>query len=144
MKLGGDLIGSVYNAASAKASSVIMAFWPGTNEELRSTDSSRMRVGVVQYFLKHQAVILNESNERSSTNMEFAYVFWKQKHPQEDWYGNSALVCFDMFEPHSPCNFIPVQWIAKKCASCVHNLEIIPSVQENVFVACPISIKYSL
>ena len=121
-----------------------MAFWPGKYEEMRSIDFSHMRVGVVQYYFKHQAVISNENEESSSTSMEFAYVLWKQKHPQHHWYGNNATVCFDLFEPLSPCNFIPVQRIAKKCAYCILNLEIIPNVQENLFVAYPISIKYSL
>ena len=61
--------------------------------------------------------------------MEFAYVLWKQKHPQHDWFGNSAIACFDLFEPQSCCNFLPVQRIIKKCAFCVPKLEIVSNVQ---------------
>lgn len=145
VKLGGDLLGSVSNAASAKTSAVITAFWPTRNAELTTPlNLSCMRVGVVQYYFKHQVVMSDENNEKSSVSMEFAYVLWKQKHPQHDWFGNSAIVCFDLFEQQSCCNFLPVQRIIKKCAFCLPKLEILPNVQESVFVACPISIKYTM
>lgn len=142
VRLAGDLIGSVQNAASATSSSVIMAYWPGSGEDLANIDYSRMRVGIVQYYFRHHAVICDQNNEKSTIDIEFAYVLWKQKHPNQEWFGNSATVCFEMFEPLSSCNFIPVQRIARKCAFCVLNLEIIPNIRENVFVACPVSIKY--
>ena len=46
--------------------------------------------------------------------------------------------------PSSPCNFIPVQRIAKKCAFCTLMLEVMPNIRENLFVASPICIKYTL
>ena len=63
VKLGGDLLGSVCNAASATSSAVIMAFWPTRNEELTTPlNLSFMRVGVVQYYFQHQVVISDENN----------------------------------------------------------------------------------
>ena len=126
MTVAGDLIGSVLNAASSAASSVIMAFWPGRGDNLSTTDYSRMRVGIVQYFFKHYVVLCNEDMS-SKLNLEqtFACVYWKQKHPIEEWFGISATVCVNMFEPTLACNFIPVQHLAKKCAHCnLDNIDI--------------------
>ena len=58
--LAGDLFGSVLSGASAKSSSVIMAYWPGNGNSLSSIDYARMRVGVVQYFLSSSVVVSDE------------------------------------------------------------------------------------
>ena len=42
IRLAGDLIGSDNNAASATASSVIMAYWPGRGDDLTVIDNSSM------------------------------------------------------------------------------------------------------
>lgn len=138
--LAGDLIGSDNNAASATASSVIMAYWPGRGDDITMIDNSTMRVGVVQYYFRHRAEICKE-NERTTVNMDYAYILWKQQHPNQYWFGHSAIICFNTFEPSSPCNFIPVQRIAKKCAFGILMLEVMPNIRENLFVASPICIK---
>ena len=51
--LAGDLIGSVCPGANNCSSSVIMVSWPRDGTEVCT-----MRVGCVQYFLKHQLLIL--------------------------------------------------------------------------------------
>ena len=51
VSLAGDLLGSIHNAASAPASSVIMAFWPGRGINLSAINYTRMRVGVVHTIL---------------------------------------------------------------------------------------------
>jgi hypothetical protein len=120
-----------------------MAYWPGRGDDLTRIDNSSMRVGVVQYYFRHRAEVCRE-NERLTVNMDYAYVLWKQKHPNQHWFGHSATICFNTFEPSSPCNFIPVQRIAKKCAFCTLMLEVMPNIRENLFVASPICIKYTL
>ena len=144
VSLAGDLLGSVHNAASASASSVIMAFWPGRGIDLSAINYSRMRVGVVQYYFKHYAIVCSQNNIKEKKYIHFACVHWKQRHPNEDWFGNSATVCFDMYESPSVFSFIPVQIIANKCAYCNLTLEIIPNVPEKLFVACPVPVRYSL
>lgn len=141
--LAGDLIGSDNNAVSATGSSVIMAYWPGRGDDLTMIDISSMRVCVVQYYFRHRAEICKE-NERVAVNMDYAYVLWKQQHPNQYWFGHSAIICFNTFEPSSPCNFIPVQRIAKKCAFGILTLEVMPDIRENLFVASPVCIKYTL
>ena len=74
--LAGDLIGSVCPGANNCSSSVIMASWPRDG-----TEFCTMRLGCVQYFLKHQLLILD--NEQSNTKQIehiFAYVIWKKQH----------------------------------------------------------------
>ena len=85
---------------------------------------SCMQVGVVQYYFRHRAEVC-KGNEKFTVNMDYAYV---QKHPNPHWFGHSATICFDMFEPSSSCSFIPVQRIAKKCAFCVLMLEVMPNI----------------
>ena len=73
----------------------------------------------------------------------FAYVRWKQFHPYKTWYGASATVCIDMFEEQRSCRFLPVQRIACRCAYIVLPVTFGDMV-ETVFIACLISIKYSV
>lgn len=74
---------------------------------------------------------------------KLAYVKWYQKHPHEDWYGTSAVVCNKIYDPDPPCSFIPIQRIHAVCAHCLLNTEI-ADVSENVFVAVPIPTKFYL
>ena len=90
IRLAGDLIGSDNNAASATASSVIMAYWPGRGDDLTVIDNSSMRVGVVQYYFRHRAEVCKE-NERFTVNMDYAYVLWKEKHPNQHWFGHNLF-----------------------------------------------------
>ena len=94
------MIGSVYNAVSANSSSVVMAYWPGRGDDLSSIDYAHMRVGTAQYFFKHHAVICSpeDASLKQDIDLIFACVYWKQKHPNQEWFGNSATVCFNMFE----------------------------------------------
>ena len=129
-----------------KASSVIMAYWPGRGNDLdvHGIDYSRMRVGVVQYFFQHSVTMtLTASSEAHKLNHIFAYVAWKQRHPNEDIFGTSATLCFNMYEQESPCAFLPVQRIACRCAHATLPIQI-GVVNENLCVACPIPMKYSL
>ena len=142
--LAGDLIGSVLNGASTVCSSVVMAYWPGRGDNVFNIDYSRMRVGVVQYFFKHSVVLYNgQTSTKHRMEHFFACIYWKERHPREDWFGISATVCVNMFEPLSTCNFVPVQRIASKCAHCVLDVDFC-GTKETVFVACPIPIKYCL
>ena len=44
-----------------KAGSTIMAYWPGSGNDLRNIDYSVCHVGVIQYFLKHSIKFLGDS-----------------------------------------------------------------------------------
>ena len=141
VKLCHDIIGSDLPGQNNRKSSVIMAHWPGTGNQIRHGDYSRLRVGVVQYFLKHTVTVRTESRSGFQPHEHvFAYVYWKKFHPESNWFGISAVVCLNMFEPIGPPCFIPVQHIACRCAHVVHSVQI-SGIVERVFIACPIPIK---
>lgn len=136
----GDLIGSMKRGTNNSTSSIIMARWFGSGNDMFSEQSRRLRVGEVQYFLKH-AVTLEGSGSTELKEHIFAYVFWKKLHPQEDWFGVSATVSTDLYELSGSGSFLPVQRIACRCAHACMNVNF-PSHMENVFVVCPIPVKF--
>ena len=70
----------------------------------------------------------------------FAFVGWKQSHPQMDWFGTSVVVCSDVFECLSPCSFIPVQRIACRAHALISvNFS---NMVEKVFIACPLPLRF--
>ena len=103
-----QVIGSTMNAASSNSSSVIMAYWPARGNDLSFIDYSRMRIGTVHYYCKHQVAFTVSGNTTAHSEHIFAYVSWKQRHPHEEWYGISATVALNTNEPSSMRNFIPV------------------------------------
>lgn len=141
-----QLIGSLLNSRCSNSSSVIGAYWPTFKSDTRtpSTDyNSKLRIGRVQYFCKHKVLINMSGKETQDCEHMLAYVKWYKKHSHEDWYGTSAIVCNNNYEPDSPCSFIPIQRIHVVCAYCLMNTEI-ATVNEEVFVAIPIPTKFSL
>ena len=139
-----QLIGSVMNSRSSKSSAVITAYWPTTGCDLTSINyGAHMRVGTVQYFCNHQVVLRTVDNTTQKFEHVLAYVQWKKKHQNEEWFGISATVCCDLPEPASACSFIPVQRIHSVCAYSLLNIEI-GTLRESVFVAVPIPTRFCL
>ena len=89
--MAGDLVGSELPGRNSKSSSVVMAYWPGKSQTLDNIDYSRMRVGVVQYFLRHEFAYNSGDNVVKEEHV-FAYVL------NYDWYGVPATVCADVYE----------------------------------------------
>ena len=137
-----QVIGSTMNAASCNSSSVISAYWKSTNTTLSNIDSTRLRIGRVNHFLKHQCRLSDASGIKRSEHI-FAYVSWNQQHPHADWFGISATVCLNMHDPPSMCSFIPIQRIHAVCAHCVLDVDI-HGMTERLFVAVPIPMKFCL
>ena len=80
------------NAASSSLSSVIMAYWPLRGNDLSSIDYSRVRIGTVDYYCKHQVVFSVSGDTIAHSEPILAYVSWKQRHPHE-W--NISNCCFN-------------------------------------------------
>ena len=138
----GQLIGSVMNRSSANSSAVITAFWPSRDQDLNHSGAG-MKVGIVQYFLKHQVTLCNADNGKKKCEHVMAYVKWKERHAHEDWFGISAKVCINTDEPSCMFSFIPVHRIHSVCVHSVLDVEITDRTEE-VFVAVPIPVKYCL
>lgn len=136
LRIAGDFVGSEMCGSNSRSSSVIMAFWLDRENNLSNIDYSKMRVGVIQYFVQHE--LLYESTTSTEIAKEehvFAYVRWKELHPR--------CFCYCMFHARSSCCFLPVQRIACRCAHAVMPVTI-SNVTETLFIACPIPFKYSL
>lgn len=144
VNIGGDIFGSVLSGASARTSSVIMAFWPGTGNDLSTIDYLRMRVGIIQYYFNHSFELRNrQTSAILKSEQVFACTYWKQRHPQEEWFGMSSTVCLNVFEPVSMCSFMPVERIANKCAHCVADIDF-DGTKQTVFVAISLPVKFCL
>ncbi len=103
----------------------------------QSIDTERMRVGEVQYFIKHsikfKACI--GSNLHETEHHLFAYVEWKKIHQHYNWCGVSATICSDIIEDP-----IAVQRIGARCAFA----PLAMNFQTQQETACPIPLKYSI
>ena len=141
--LYGHLIGSTLPGGNNHASSVIMAFWPTNGTTLLPTDHQKMSVGIVQYFVRHCVHFKCDHNSKIDVlEHVFAYI-WKKVHPNHHFYGCSATVSENIYELPSMCSFLPVQRIACLAAHAVLTVKLGP-MEENVFVSCPIPIRYYL
>ena len=140
--ISNDVIGSVMPGKHATSSAVIAAFWSSNITSLQNIDYSRMRVGVVQFFL-HHCLTHYKNGEVIKENHIFAYVLWKKFHRHFDYFGKSAIVCENEYEGCNSCCFIPVQRIYCRCAHGVMPIKF-ASITETVFIACPIQLNYML
>ncbi len=119
-----------------------MANWSVSSDNIFSEESNRMRVGEVQYFLKH-VVTFERNGTKDTIEHIFAYVYWKKKHPSEDWFGTSATICTDLYELNGN-SFLPVQRISCRCAHATLKVQFDSHTPDSVFVACPIPVKYCI
>lgn len=140
----GDLVGSDMPGTNSNSSSVVMAFWPERGSNLSSTDYSKKSVGVMQYFLQHTITYNHTTNsDIKKADHLFALVCWKELHCCHDYYGVSATLCNDIFQPLDLCSFLPIQCILCHCAHAVMPVTI-SNITETLFFACPVPFKYSM
>ena len=123
-----------------KAGSTIMAYWAGSGGSLMHIDYSVCRVGVIQYFLKHSVKFLGDSAPRS---FALCFVKWKQRHPNYDYFGKSAVVSSTMYEVGNVCSYMPVQRMAYQCAFGEMSVDF-GHIREVVFIASPIAFKFCI
>jgi len=125
-------------------SGVIMAYWPTSGHALDSINYSRYNVGIIQFFISN-IIKFHEDNTSGRVQEEhlFCFVKWKQRHPHYDWFGQSAIVSSTLNYVEDACSFMPVQRIISRCASAELPVDF-HEIVENVFVACPINLKYHL
>ena len=140
--LGCDIIGSLVDNDSARASSVIGAFWPskGSNITPERIDGSCENVGEVMYYCRNTVTFKDSTGVQVTKYFTLAYVRWIQKHSKAHHFGSSAIVCIkNSFESFSMCSFIPISRISCKCATTSVDIN-----DESVYVACPLPINYNL
>ena len=136
-----ETIGSEMPGPNNHSSSTIVAYWPGSGDSINEIER---RVGTIQYFLLHTVELAEQSTSSHETEKQlhlFCYVLWKQTHPNSRFFGQSAIVCSDLYEPLSACSFLPALRILGKCAHAKLPIDL-GSHTETLFVACPIPLKY--
>ena len=116
--------------------SVIMAAWHSTSMEHTSP-----YVGVIQHFIHHSLSVHCDSDVDKSIPHIFAYVKWFKKHRSFDFFGSSATVVTEDFEPFSPFSFIPVQRISNRCAHGSLSIDFGKGFEENVVVVIPLPLE---
>jgi len=125
----------------AQRTSVVTAIWP--TESLHESFRSRVKeVGSIRKLVKHKVKIMTESSTIEEKYHLFCLVDWYAKHPREDWYGYSAIVCYNFTLSESDCSFMPIQRILGRCAYGKLEVIIPPRASEKLFVAIPITLKY--
>jgi len=139
LRMGADVFGSELPGPNNHSSSVVMAYWPSKGNNLSSTDYSKLQVGVIQYFMQHKVYF--DADNSNNTEHVFTCIRWKKLHEHYDWYGTSAIICENEFESFSPCCYLPVQRIFYRCAHVTMPVNS-SNIIGNVFIACPIPLKY--
>lgn len=140
--VAGDVIGCNMPGANSLTSSMIAAFWPGMGSSLASIDGTK-NVSVVQYFVLHSIDLFKENNNSETERLQhlFCYIRWKKRHANTDWFGSSAIVCEDTFEPPDACCFMPIQRVVNKCAYSVMDITF-DTYEDKVLVVSFIPLKY--
>lgn len=140
------MAGEIFTTSSTgERSSVIMAIWP--TESLM--DNRSLQVGCIKKIIRHSVKIYSTCTVDNTSVEEkhhiFCFIDWYIKHSQENWYGASAKVCNNIKYADSDCSFMPIQRIAHRCAYGKLNVTIPPRhSKEEIFIAIPVDLKYSL
>jgi hypothetical protein len=139
----GDKLGS---CLSARSSSVVCAYWPGSIESVQISNFSAnniLRVGQIQYFLQHTVETTSNSEsgpqQISHRHHLWAYIIWKKLHPFLHYFGlDSVASAVEDEQPTAAC-LIPVSFIHSRCAYIEH-VEVPQDVEQSkrLHVAVPV------
>ena len=116
--------------------SVIMATWYSA-----TMNHNSQCVGVIQYFMLHVLSVLVDNDVNRDIPHLFCYVKWFKKHRSFDYFGSSATVVTEDFEPFSPFSFVPVQRISNCCAHGSLSVDFGKGFKENVVVVIPLPLE---
>ena len=96
-------------------SAAICAYWPAIGGNVSLT-CDMLRVGVVQYFLRHTIAIENSSQERRKASHIFAFVHWYRVHPRMTWFHPRIIVNSPDMVMNGPAVFLPLSRVYALCA----------------------------
>lgn len=136
------MAGEIFTTSSSGERSSVITAWPA--ESL--TDTTSLQVGHIKKIIKHVVKVYSgvDNTHEEEKHHVFCFVDWYIKHSQENWYGASAKVCTNITYADSACSYMPIQRIAHRCAYGKLNVTISQHSNEEIFVAIPIDLKYSL
>ena len=122
-------------------SNVITAFWPP--ESFTQPLEHHPQVGSIQKFIKH-SIKVRENDQIVEKTHIFCVVEWYVKHPNRGHYGTSAIMCMPISYAGSASQFMPIQRITNHCAHGKLNPTISGNSSEQVIVAIPLHLHYSV
>ena len=144
IQLGGDIISSIKHSGHESASSCVIARWPNKFNTITNDTIKEQHVGVVEHYVINTVTLKKPDEE---VEIKYKYIFckmkWKALHPRYNWFGSSAIVCYNSFESYSCCCFMPVQRIAARCVTTFLPVTF-DFCTESVFIASPIPLHYIL
>lgn len=123
------------------SSSVITAFWP--TESCNVALECELQVGHIQKFLQHTIKVVENHQIIEKTHI-FCVTEWYIKHLHKNHFGSSAIMCTPITYGAAPCQLMPIQRISNRCAHGKLNVNILHHTSEQVMVAIPINLNYSL
>jgi hypothetical protein len=134
--LAGDVYGS--RLTSRDGNIVICAYWPTCSSEFNG-QCFQLSVGEIQYFIQHKLPVAQDDIK----DHIFAYVHWFEKHEQHDYFGSSAVVCYNRKVDNDCYRFLPLKRITSLCIYgtidiAFHDLD---NETESVIVAVPLNTK---
>jgi len=136
--IGDEIVSSVRNKEDHQG--VIVAYWPSTGSTLANVDYTQFNIGLIQHFVKHSITLFDNSNREVTDQHLFCYIRWKQRHPNANWFGRSAVLTDKLNEVESACCYMPIQRIVHRCAS--GNITVDFGLHsESILVAVPLGTK---
>ena len=68
------------------------------------------KTGVIKYFIRHNVHLrsVNDAYGVKIVEHVFASVKWLKEHEHHNYYGASAIMCSNTYDPSSMCSFLPV------------------------------------
>lgn len=122
-------------------SNFVTAFWPP--ESHAQPLEHQPQVGSIQKFIKH-TIKVTENDQIIKKSHIFCVVEWYVNHPNRNHYGNSAIMCMPITYAASASQFMPIQRIINRCAHGKLNVTITGNSNEQVIMAIPNHLHFSV
>lgn len=142
-----EIHGTTYISAKSRSSrsSSIVAVWPSPRGvlETRTPSKEDIRIGSVNYFLLHDAIVNIPGQEEACITHLLAEMEWFQDHPQKFHFGNGIVAGAPVSEPFSSVSFMPVSHILTQCAVVNQKFQM-DYGEDSLLVALPLQINHIL
>ena len=129
--------------AGTARSSIIIAIWPHLTDITTETTISKVRVGVIEYFMVHAMSIKSTTGDRQQQHL-LARVAWFHDHPIDKFLlGNGTILSATVTDCTHSSSFMPVCRIISRCASLETTLQSAYG-EDKVMIAVPVRKSFLL
>ena len=133
----------ISSRAKGNNSAAVCANWAGVGGNLVATTNNVLRVGLIQYFLRHVVRLPTSAAEYRRVVHIFARIFWYKSHPRENFFHHRALVVSPDMDRCGPATFLPISRIRCRCAITNRTVKF-DYGEDNVIIAVLCSPNYSV